>query len=156
MTLWESGAIIEYLIATYDTSHTLSFDTSPEKFQTVQFLHYQMSGQGPYFGQAAWFQYYHAEKVPSAVERYQNEIRRVLGVLDGILAGGKEYLVGGKCTYADLAFLPWSANIQGLLGVDTKQIEEVDFPNYGRWMKRLSERPAVKKAFAEKARLAAK
>jgi glutathione S-transferase len=47
MTLWESGAIIEYLIETYDKEKKLSIDSSPEKFQIKQFLHFQMSGQGP-------------------------------------------------------------------------------------------------------------
>lgn len=55
VTLWESGAIIEYLIDQYDTSNKLSFKSSPEKYQTLQWLHFQMSGQGPYFGQGAWY-----------------------------------------------------------------------------------------------------
>ena len=53
--LWESGAIIEYLIETYDKENKLSFKTAPEKFFTKQFLFFQVSGQGPYFGQLAWF-----------------------------------------------------------------------------------------------------
>lgn len=51
LTLWESGAIIEYLVETYDTQHTISFSTSPEKYHLKQWLHFQTSGQGPYFGQ---------------------------------------------------------------------------------------------------------
>lgn len=53
ITLWESGAIIEYLAETYDTKHNLTITTSPDKFLVKQWLHFQMSGQGPYFGQAA-------------------------------------------------------------------------------------------------------
>ena len=64
----------------------------------------------PYFGQAAWFQNYHAEKIPSAIERYQNEIKRVFGVLDGVLSKQK-YLVGDKVTIADLSFVPWNAAV---------------------------------------------
>ena len=110
VSLWESGAIIEYLIDTYDTAGKLSFTTSPEKYQTKQFLYFQASGQGPYFGQAVWFAKYHSEKIPSAVERYRKEIRRVNKVLDGILSD-RDYLVGGKCSYCDLAFIPWSLNL---------------------------------------------
>ena len=54
ITLWESGAIIEYLIDRYDTSAKLSFTSLPEKYYAKQWLMFQMSGQGPYFGQAAW------------------------------------------------------------------------------------------------------
>lgn len=54
LTLWESGAIIQYLIEQYDTGHILSFETLKERHLTNQWLHFQMSGQGPYFGQAAW------------------------------------------------------------------------------------------------------
>lgn len=49
---------------------------------------------------------YHPEKIPSAIERYKNEINRVFTVLDGVLAK-QEWLVGGKMTIADLSFIPW-------------------------------------------------
>jgi glutathione S-transferase len=54
-----------------------------------------MSGQGPYFGQAAWFTHFHHEKLESARERYLEQIKRVLYVLDKHLKD-KEYLVGDK------------------------------------------------------------
>jgi glutathione S-transferase len=51
--LWESGAIIEYLIEKYDTEHRLSFPKDTlEYFLTKQWLYFQVSGQGPYYGQA--------------------------------------------------------------------------------------------------------
>ena len=53
----------------------------------------------------SWFARYHPEKIPSAIERYQKETQRVLTVLDGVLAT-REWLVGGKCTVADLSFIP--------------------------------------------------
>lgn len=55
IVLWESGAIIEYLVETYDTDHKLSYVDSPEKWQQGSWKHFQMSGQGPYFGQLTWF-----------------------------------------------------------------------------------------------------
>src|SRR5271156_4594531 len=66
VTLWESGAINYYLVDTYDKSHSLTYTTSPERYQVQQWLHFQMSGQGPYYGQAAWFIHLHHEKLPSA------------------------------------------------------------------------------------------
>ena len=61
----------------------------------------------PYFGQSAWFQRYHSEKIPSAVERYNDEIKRVFDVLDTVLSKQK-YLVEDKVTVADLSFIPWN------------------------------------------------
>lgn len=72
----------------------------------------------PYFGQAYWFTHIHPSPLPSAISRYQAETRRVLGVLEGVLgastrSGGTEdseterWLVGGKFTVADLAFVPY-------------------------------------------------
>lgn len=95
ITLWESGAIIEYLIETYDKDGKLSYSTSPEKYYQKQYLHFQTSGQGPYYGQYGWFTLYHPEKIPSAIERYKDQIWRVVSVLDKILEG-REYLVGDK------------------------------------------------------------
>ena len=60
----------------------------------------------PYFGQAGWFKLFHPEKVPSALERYQKEILRVWGVLESVLSE-REWLVGDKCTIADLSFIAY-------------------------------------------------
>jgi len=104
----QSGAIIEYLVQEYDRSSKLTYITSPQRYLLLSWLHFQVSGQGPYFGQAAWFLVSHHEKnSESAIERYQNEIKRVLGVIDTHLKEtGGEYLVGDKCTYANLAWVP--------------------------------------------------
>lgn len=55
ITLFESGAIVSYLITTYDSSNSLTYTSSPETFQLQQWAYFQASGQGPYFGQAAWY-----------------------------------------------------------------------------------------------------
>ena len=55
LTLWESGAIIEYLLDTYDVGKTLSPTSTEQKWQAKCWMHFQMSGQGPYYGQRAWF-----------------------------------------------------------------------------------------------------
>lgn len=56
-------------------------------------------------GQGFWFNLYHAEKIPSAIERYQKETKRLLGVLESVLSK-QEWLVGGKLTIADIIFVP--------------------------------------------------
>ena len=60
----------------------------------------------PYFGQAGWFLLFASEKLPSAIERYQKETLRVFGVLDGVLKD-HEWLVGDKCSVADLSFITY-------------------------------------------------
>jgi len=150
--LWESGAILIYLVEKYDTERKISVSDADEKYKQLQWLMFQMSGQGPYYGQSIWFQIFHPEKIPSVIERYNTEIRRVLGVLDSVLAN-QDYLVGGKVTIADLAFIPWNnIALSHLLGNDFDYAKE--FPNTARWHKGLSERPSVQKINEIKASLA--
>lgn len=150
IVLWESCAIVEYLIDTYDRDNKLHFTTSPEKYFTSQYLYFQGTGQGPYFGQAAWFVHFHSERIASATDRYLNEIKRVTKVLDGILEG-KDYLVGNKCTYADLSFIPWFIMVPWIGKNGELADLEKDHPNYARWLKSLTERPAVKKVLEARA-----
>ncbi|KAJ4415143.1 hypothetical protein N0V82_007513 [Gnomoniopsis sp. IMI 355080] len=149
ITLWESGAIILYLIETYDKEHRMSFSPgSKESFEATQWLFYQATGQGPYFGQAVWFTVYHPEKLPSAVDRYVNEIRRVSGVLERVLQD-KEYLVGGRYSFADVAFLPWYDIALQLFGERIKV--DTDFPNLNAWLERSKARPAITKTLQDRA-----
>ena len=161
LTLWESGAIIEYLIERYDSKdHKLSFPAgSDESFLTKQWLFFQSTGQGPYYGQIIWFKKYHPEQVPSAVKRYVDEMNRVTGVLEGWLqkqnleysSGGNEknggdndgpWLVGNKLTYADLAFVPWQALIMKALSVEECDLDK--FPLVKEWLRKLTGRETVK------------
>jgi len=148
ITLWESGAIIEYLVETYDKEKKLTYGKSPEIWKEKQWLAFQISGQGPYYGQLAWFSVFHSEKIPSAIERYRNEAKRVMGVIDGVVKE-QEYLVGDKCTYADLAFITW-AGVAAAVANPPIDISS-EFPHYAAWMERLTSRPAVKKVLEEKA-----
>ena len=79
-----------------------------------------------------------------------NEIKRVTGVLDNALAG-KEWLVGNKCSYADLSFIMWYVLVDF---IDQKKEFhfETEYPNYSRWMKAMMERPGVKKCLEERAK----
>ncbi|KAJ5164836.1 uncharacterized protein N7500_006666 [Penicillium coprophilum] len=149
ITLWESGAIMEYLVETYDKQNAISFAAgSKEYFLAKQWLHFQMSGQGPYFGQAVWFTRYHSEKVQSAIDRYVKEIHRISGVLDRVLQG-KQYLVGDKFSYADVAFIPWYMLVLQY-GIDNEKDLEKNSPNVAAWLKRLQERPAIAKSIQDR------
>ncbi|OJJ07676.1 hypothetical protein ASPVEDRAFT_372543 [Aspergillus versicolor CBS 583.65] len=145
ITLWESGAIVEYLVETYDKDHKISFTAgTTDYFLAKQYLHFQMSGQGPYFGQAVWFLKFHSETVVSAQERYINEIKRVTGVLEGILKG-KEFLVGGKLSYADVAFLPWYSLVESPLFGGKVDLAK-DYPSVKAWLDRTQASNGVAKA----------
>ncbi|RYP83973.1 hypothetical protein DL770_005275 [Monosporascus sp. CRB-9-2] len=144
VTLWESGAIVEYLIEQYDKDHKISYAEAPETYLAKQWLFFQVSGQGPYYGQAIWFSVYHPEKLPSAIKRYVDEMLRVTGVLEKALEKG-DWLVGDKCTYADLSFIPWQRAVPKFAGEDIYE----KFPKVGAWMKRMESRPAVKKALED-------
>lgn len=150
ITLWESGAIIEYLIETYDKENRLSFPAgTPDSYHAKQWLYFQVSGQGPYFGQAMWFMLFHPEKLASARERYMNEIRRVSSVLDRALEG-RDWLVGDRCCYADISFLTWYD------AVTTKILAgEIDlgteYTNLFDWLNRIKERPAMTKMLRDQA-----
>ncbi|KAH6720062.1 putative glutathione S-transferase Ure2-like protein [Leptodontidium sp. 2 PMI_412] len=155
--IWESGAIIEYLIEKYDTDHKLSYPQGTEEYyHCKQFLYFQMSGQGPYYGQAWVFIHLFPEKLPTVISRYMNEIKRVHGVLDNHLAT-REWLVGDKCTYADLAFVTWQ-EIAVTLSEENPGFYDVekDFPHAHEWMKRITKKPLLKKLLKERVELMAK
>ena len=78
-------------------------------------------------------------------------MERVIGVLDAHLKkAGSTYLVGDKCTYADLAFVTWGSMVPWLQGEEKVDLEG-KYASYDAWMKRLMERPSVKKVLADKA-----
>lgn len=134
---------------TYDKEKTISFAAgTPEYFHAKQWLYFQMSGQGPDFGQAVWFKMYHHEKIQSAQDRYINELRRVSGVMNRALEG-KEWLVGGKYSYADVAFVVWF-EIVPWIASDKIDLAK-DFPNLYAWLNRIKARPAVAKVLKAKA-----
>jgi glutathione S-transferase len=160
ITLWESGAIIEYLIERYDTpQHRLSFAPgTPESYHAKQWLYFQTTGQGPYYGQLTWFKKFHPEQVPSAIERYTKEINWVTGVLDGSLARQKEeyggdsidggpWLVGNKLSFADLAFIPWQKMVGMFLDNDDYDLN--NFPHVKEWLGKMTSRETVKTALEE-------
>ncbi|KZO98636.1 glutathione S-transferase C-terminal-like protein [Calocera viscosa TUFC12733] len=152
-TLWESDAILLYLVDKYDPEHKISASTEADKYKQNQWLFFQASGQGPYFGQAAWFTFYHPEKIPSAINRYKDEIKRVWGVLDGVLKE-REWLVGDKMSIADFAFIPWNEGAKGLLGADEGFDFEKQYPALAKWHKAMVTNPTIKKVLDTKAALA--
>jgi len=145
--IWESNAILLYLVDKYDTEKRLTVTDENEKYALIQWLFFQASGQGPYFGQAGWFVNFHPEKLPSAIDRYKREIIRVLGVLESVLSK-QEWLVGGKLTIADISFVTWNNTAFTYLLGDVEDFNaERDVPSVLAWHNKVKEVPSVKKLF---------
>lgn len=114
-----------------------------------------MSGQGPYYGQCGWFQHLHPEKIPSAVERYANETRRILGVLERVLAAkpaNAQWLVGDKMTFADMAFASWNFRLSEVLNQSWDEVWE-GVPHVRAWHERMVELPSWKRSMEIRTRL---
>jgi glutathione S-transferase len=153
VTIWESGAIIQYLITTYDINQKLSFPpNSPASWHATQYLFFQVSGQGPYYGNGFYFAKFAQPPNDAAVERFIKEAERVTGVLDGMLAkaeadaDGRKWLVGGKCSYADLSFVPYQL-IARLVFKDMG-FDEGKFPEVKKWVDAMFVRESVKKVLS--------
>ncbi len=133
--LSESGAILVYLAE--KTGLFYGHDTQ-SKYLILQWLMFQMSGLGPMMGQANVFYRYLEEKIPIAIDRYHNEVKRLFGIMDKQLST-YEFLAG-EYSIADMACYPW-VSIHDWSGV---AIDE--HPNLQNWYSKLSQRPAVLKA----------
>ncbi|KAL1792437.1 hypothetical protein ACET3X_008944 [Alternaria dauci] len=146
LTVWESGAIIEYLLENYDKDNKLGFPKgSKEAWEAKMWLFFQVSGQGPYYGQAHYFTKKHHEPLAFPIERYTTEIKRITSVLEDHLKQqpkGEDgpWLVGGKFSYADLAFVPWQYMTYDWLAdfVDLKEYTIV-----ADWIARAMKREAI-------------
>jgi GST-like protein len=101
---------------------------------------FQKAGVGPMMGQMGHFRNAAPEKLPYAIERYTNETRRLLGVMDRRL-GESEYL-GGDYSIADIACYPWVR----LAEREPEQLKEL--PHFRRWLEAIGQRPAVKRGLA--------
>ena len=134
ISLFESGAILLYLAA--KTGRFLPEDLAA-KYEVLQWLMFQMGGVGPMMGQANVFFRYYPEKIQAAIDRYQNEGRRLFEVMDKHLAD-TEYLAGDY-SIADIANWSW-VHTHEWSGVN---IEGLD--NLQRWMKRVGDRDAVQR-----------
>ena len=117
LVIFESGAILIYLAE--KTGKLLPQDPR-ERMAALQWLMFQMGGLGPMMGQANVFSRYLPEKIPVAIDRYQNECRRLFEVLDTRL-GQVEWLAGAEYSIADIANWCWvrtyrwsGVNIDGL------------------------------------------
>ena len=135
MHLFESGAILLYLASKFNRFLPKS---DAAKFETLQWLMFQMGGVGPMLGQAHHFRIYAPEKIDYAYDRYTNEAKRLYGVLDKQVQK-HPYIAGKQYTVADIATFPWLRSWQNQ-GIDWK-----NYPALKDLFDLVSERPAVKR-----------
>ncbi|OSZ45565.1 glutathione S-transferase [Alcaligenes faecalis] len=142
LALFESGAILIYLAE--KTGQLLSADPA-QRYETLQWLMFQMGGVGPMFGQLGFFHKFAGkdfeDKRPR--DRYVNESKRLLGVIDKHL-DGKDWMVGNSYSIADIALFPWIANLIGFYGAG-ELVEYEQFKNVARVLQQFQARPAVQR-----------
>ncbi len=142
LALFESGAILIYLAE--KTGGFMPADPA-SRYETIQWLMFQMGGIGPMFGQLGFFNKFagkdYEDKRPR--DRYVDETKRLLGVLDRRLAG-RDWVMGDDYSIADIAIFPWVRNLIGfyeageLVGFD-------DFKEVARVLEAFVARPAVQR-----------
>ena len=145
LALFESGAILLYLA---DKTGLFMAQDAAGRYETIQWLMFQMGGIGPMFGQLGFFHKFagkdYEDKRP--LGRYVAEARRLLGVLDRRLEG-RDWIMGKNYSIADMATFPWVRNLIGfyeageLVGFD-------DFTQVRRVLAAFGERPAVARGLA--------
>ena len=136
LSIFESGAILVYLAE--KTGKFLPKELRG-RFETLQWLFWQMGGLGPMAGQNNHFAHYAPKKLPYAIDRYVKETRRLYAVMDKRLAD-REFLAGDY-SVADIAAYPWAA-------IWERQGQKLeDFPNVERWLETIAERSAVTHAY---------
>jgi GSH-dependent disulfide-bond oxidoreductase len=140
LPLFESGAILIYLA---EKAGQLMPQDAAGRYQTIQWLMFQMSGIGPMFGQVGFFNKFAGksfeDKRPR--DRYVSESKRLLGVLNRRLAD-RAWIMGDAYSIADIATFPWINNLIGFYEA-AELVGIADFPHVVRTLHAFLARPAV-------------
>ena len=134
LAVFESGAIMIHLA---EKAGRLLPGDRAGRARVLSWLMFQMGGVGPMMGQANAFFRYFPEKIQPAIDRYQNESRRLFEVLDGQLS--RHEWLAGDYSLADIANFSW-VRIHGWSGVSVDGLDHLQ-----RWMTAIAARPAVER-----------
>ncbi len=137
--VFESGAIMAYLA---EKTGDLMPEDPKGKSVVMQWLMFQMGGLGPMQGQANVFNRYFPEKIPSVIDRYQNETRRLYEVLDHRLQNSP-YLGGNEYSIADIANWAWVRSHEWA-GVSLDGLDALI-----EWHEKIVSRPAVQRGLLQ-------
>ncbi|MGN6776410.1 glutathione binding-like protein [Rhizobium sp.] len=144
--LFESGAILVYLAE--KTGKLIPSDAA-RRYETLEWVFFQMAGVGPMFGQFGHFFKFAAEKVANnsyPVERYRDEAKRLLSVLESRLQG-REWIMGDEYTIADITTFPWVRGVDVFYG-GREVLEFESFPSVMAWLDRALARPASQRGLS--------
>jgi GST-like protein len=142
ISMMESGAILVYLA---DKTGKLLPKDPAKRYEAIQWLMFQMGSVGPMFGQVGFFHKFAGKEIADKrpLNRYVEESKRLLGVLETRLTG-REWLMDGDYTIADIAHVGWVRNLIGFY--DAGELVGIkDFPNVLAWLDRMLARPAVQR-----------
>lgn len=134
-TIFESGAILLYL-----AEKTGRLLPAERRWAVIQWLMWQMGGQGPMLGQAHHFLHYYPGKSVYAEERYHQEAKRLYAVLNHQL-NTNPYVAGPELSIADVAIWPWVSRF------GFQRIELKDYPEVLNWYRKLAQRPAFQAGY---------
>jgi GST-like protein len=140
--LFESGAILQYLGE--KTGKLLPADAA-RRYETIQWVYFQMAFVGPMFGQVGYFHKFAGREIADKrpLERYVAESKRILDVMDRRL-DGRQWIMGDEFTIADISMLGWVRNLIGFYGA--RELVAFDsFANVAAWLERGLARPAVER-----------
>src|SRR5919106_2088446 len=140
--LFESGAILLYLAD--KTGQLLPTDPA-RRYETIQWVFFQMAAVGPMFGQLGFFHKFAGREIEDKrpLERYRNESKRLLGVLETRLEG-RDWIMGEDYTIADISLLGWVRNLIGFY--EARELVGFDrFHHVRAWLDRGLARPAVQR-----------
>lgn len=140
--LFESGAILQYLAE--KTGQLLPADPA-RRWQAIQWVHFQMGGIGPMFGQLGYFHKFAGKEIedPRPLKRYADESKRLLGVIEQRL-DGRHWILDDEYTIADISMLGWVRNLIGFYGA--RDLVEFDkLTHVPAWLERGLARPAVQR-----------
>jgi len=142
LPLFESGAILQYLAE--KTGQLLPQDPA-RRYQTIQWVHFQMGGIGPMFGQVGFFHKFAGKEIADKrpLERYVNESRRLLDVIEQHLAG-RQWIMDDDYTIADISMLGWVRNLIGFYGA-RELVAFDDLNHVPSWLERGLKRAAVER-----------
>jgi GSH-dependent disulfide-bond oxidoreductase len=140
--LFESAAILLYLAE--KTGALLPSDPAA-RYETIQWVFFQMAAVGPMFGQLGYFFKFAGREIEDKrpLERYRAETKRLLGVIETRLAG-RRWMMGDEYTIADISLLGWVRNLIGFYGA-RDLVAFDDLERVPAWLDRCLARPAVQR-----------
>ena len=140
--LFESGAILLYLA---DKTGKLVPADAGRRYETIQWVFFQMASVGPMFGQVGFFHKFAGKDIADKrpLQRYVDESKRLLGVIDTRL-DGREWIMDGDYTIADISLVGWVRNLVGFYGAG-ELVAFDSLKHVPAWLERCLARPAVQR-----------